>query len=190
MILWLASGVSNEGGSSPLLVLLPAVSWPWVPAWGSLEPPRRDGENAQKTGKNGGKMGEIRPKTCEGVGITWSLRVQALGRSVHAVGDPDTGRAVPRLLVRHGVVQHAWVVPQLLDDRAPLFHRVRPARLCRPAEPKRELRRDEEAEFARRLEVLGGEDVRVRANLPARSFLWNLWKALPDSQQWSCGSRT
>ena len=35
-----APGVSNEGGSSPLLVLLPAVSWPWVPAWGSLEPPR------------------------------------------------------------------------------------------------------------------------------------------------------
>ena len=27
-----------------------AVSWPWVPAWGSLEPPRRD---AQKTGDNG-----------------------------------------------------------------------------------------------------------------------------------------
>ena len=32
-----------------------AVSWPWVPAWGSLEPPRRDGENAQKTGKTGKK---------------------------------------------------------------------------------------------------------------------------------------
>ena len=30
-----------------------------VPAWGSLEPSRRDGENAQKTGKNGGEMGEI-----------------------------------------------------------------------------------------------------------------------------------
>ena len=28
---------SNEGGSSPLLVPLPAVSWAWVPAWGSLE---------------------------------------------------------------------------------------------------------------------------------------------------------
>ena len=26
------------------------VSWPWVAAWGSLEPPRRDGENAQNTG--------------------------------------------------------------------------------------------------------------------------------------------
>ena len=49
---------------------LHAVSWPWIPVLGSLEPPRRDGENAQKTGKNGGKMGEIRPKTCEGVGIT------------------------------------------------------------------------------------------------------------------------
>eukprot|EP01045_Picozoa_sp_COSAG04_P002409 COSAG04_NODE_88_length_27314_cov_6.056476_4_plen_246_part_00 len=32
---------------------LATVSWPWVPARGSLEPPRRDGENAQKTGKNG-----------------------------------------------------------------------------------------------------------------------------------------
>ena len=47
-----------------------AVSWPWVLAWGSLEPSRRGGENAQKTGKNGGKMGEIRSKTREGVGIT------------------------------------------------------------------------------------------------------------------------
>ena len=66
LILWLAPGVSNEGRSSPLLVLVPAVSWPWVPAWGSLEPPRRDGENAQKTRKNGEKMGEIQPKRCEG----------------------------------------------------------------------------------------------------------------------------
>ena len=71
VILPTASGVSNEGGRSELLVPLPAVSWPWVPAWGLLEPPRRDGENAQKTGKNGGKMGEIRPKRCKGVGITW-----------------------------------------------------------------------------------------------------------------------
>ena len=47
-----------------------AVSWPWVLAWGSLEPSRRGGENAQKTGKNGGKMGEIRPKTCEGRELT------------------------------------------------------------------------------------------------------------------------
>ena len=59
-------GESNEGGSSPLLVPLPAVSWPRVPAWGSLEPPRRDGENAQKTRKNGEKMGEIQPNKCEG----------------------------------------------------------------------------------------------------------------------------
>ena len=49
---------------------MPAVSWPWVPAWGLLEPPRRDGENAQKTRKNGEKMGEIRPKTCEGRELT------------------------------------------------------------------------------------------------------------------------
>ena len=60
-----APGASNEGRSSPLLVPLPAVSWPWVLAWGLLEPSRRDGENAQKTGKNGEKMGEIRPKECE-----------------------------------------------------------------------------------------------------------------------------
>ena len=30
--------------------------------WGVEEPPRRDGENAQKTGKNGEKVGEIRSK--------------------------------------------------------------------------------------------------------------------------------
>ena len=42
---------------SPLLPPLPAVPWPWVPAWGSLEPPRRDGENAQKNGKRRGKNG-------------------------------------------------------------------------------------------------------------------------------------
>ena len=45
--------------------VLSAVSWPWVPACGSLEPPRRDGQNAQKagkTGENGGKMGEMRSK--------------------------------------------------------------------------------------------------------------------------------
>ena len=48
-------------------------SSPWVLAWGSLEPSRRGGKNAQKTGKNGEKMGEIRPKKCEGVGITLSF---------------------------------------------------------------------------------------------------------------------
>ena len=68
VILPTASGVSNEGGSSPLLVPLPAVSWPWVPAWGSLEPARRAGENAQKTRKNGGKMGEIWTKRCGDTG--------------------------------------------------------------------------------------------------------------------------
>ena len=58
----------SAGQSSPLLVPLPAVSWPWVPAWGSLEPSRRAGENAQKTRKNGGKMGEIPSKRCGGSG--------------------------------------------------------------------------------------------------------------------------
>ena len=57
VILPTAPAVSNEGGSSPLLALVPAVSWPWVSAWGSLEPPCRDGENAQKTGKKRGKNG-------------------------------------------------------------------------------------------------------------------------------------
>ena len=59
VILPTASGVSNEGGSSELLALVPAVSWPRVPAWGSLEPPRPDGDNAQRTRKNGDEMGEI-----------------------------------------------------------------------------------------------------------------------------------
>ena len=49
---------------------LATVCWPWVLACGLLEPPRRDGENAQKTGKNGEKMGEIRPKRCEGRELT------------------------------------------------------------------------------------------------------------------------
>ena len=52
---------------------LPAVSWPWVPAWGSLEPPHQDGENAQKTRKNGEEMGEIRSKKCgQGASCAWS----------------------------------------------------------------------------------------------------------------------
>ena len=63
------SGPGSKGARG----VLSAVSWPWVTAWGSLEPSRRDGENAQKTGKNGEKMGEIRPKTREGAGITWRM---------------------------------------------------------------------------------------------------------------------
>ena len=50
-----------RSATAPCSGALATVSWPWVPVLGSLEPPRRDGENAQKTGKNGGKMGEIRP---------------------------------------------------------------------------------------------------------------------------------
>ena len=74
LILWLASGVSNEGGSSPLLALLPAVSWPWVLAWGSLEPPRRGGENAQKRDKTEEKRARygLRSVNKEGTGgINW-----------------------------------------------------------------------------------------------------------------------
>ena len=77
VILPTAPGVSNEGGSSPLLVPLPAVSWPWVPACGSLEPPRRDGENAQKTGKTGNNWARygLRSVNKEGTGgITWRRR--------------------------------------------------------------------------------------------------------------------
>ena len=88
VILPTASGVSNEGGSSPLLALLPAVSWPWVPAWGSLEPSRRDGENAQKTGKNGAKMGEIRPKKCEPRELTKDQLAGPLARAEALQADP------------------------------------------------------------------------------------------------------
>ena len=70
VILPAAPGVSNEAGSSPLLVPVPAVSWAWVPAWGSLEPSRRGGENAQQTRKNGGEMGEIRLRSVGGRELT------------------------------------------------------------------------------------------------------------------------
>ena len=50
-----AEGLDRRGPGGGV----PAVSWPWVPACGSLEPPRRDGESAQKTGENREKMGEI-----------------------------------------------------------------------------------------------------------------------------------
>ena len=63
-----------------------AVSWPWVPAWGSLEPPRQDGENAQKTGKNGEKMGEIRPKECEPRELTKDLLAARTPRTTSAAG--------------------------------------------------------------------------------------------------------
>ena len=55
-------GVERRAEFFPLGPLA-TVSWPWVPAWGSLEPSGRDGENAQKMRKNGEKMGEISPKT-------------------------------------------------------------------------------------------------------------------------------
>ena len=80
-----------------------AVSWPWVPALGSLEPPRRDGENAQRTGKNGEKMGEIRSKRCEGVGITWSAAsraaVELTGIANGSLGPgPPPGGLVPTVV--------------------------------------------------------------------------------------------
>ena len=51
-----------------------AVSWLWVPAWGSLEPSRRGGENAQKTGKTGNewaRYGLKRVNKERKGGITW-----------------------------------------------------------------------------------------------------------------------
>ena len=73
MVVWSASPVDplvstcgvERRAEFPALGSLAAVSWPWVPAWGSLEPSRPGGGNAQKTGKKGAKMGEIRPKKCE-----------------------------------------------------------------------------------------------------------------------------
>ena len=86
--------------ASPLkrcLGALATVSWPWVPACGSLEPPQRDGENAQKTGKNGGKMGKIRSKTRKGVGITCVVRDDSAGAkaapAIAAAAHPETGAA-------------------------------------------------------------------------------------------------
>ena len=58
------------GPAKRCLGALATVSWPWVPVLGSLEPSRRGGENAQKTGENGEEMGEIWSKRYEGVGIT------------------------------------------------------------------------------------------------------------------------
>ena len=76
------SGPGSKGARG----VLSSVSWPWVPAWGSLEPPCRDGENAQKMGKNGGKLGEIWPKKCEqGKDGKDHLQVErVLGRHRHA----------------------------------------------------------------------------------------------------------
>ena len=48
-----AEGLDRRGARG----VLSAVSWPWVPACGSLEPPRRDGENAQKDEKKRGENG-------------------------------------------------------------------------------------------------------------------------------------
>ena len=104
---------------APLLVLLPAVSWPWGPAWGSSEPPRQDGENAQKTRKNGAKMGEIRSKRCEGRELTkdqlaaagavqaraWAPRAGRIGsdgyrRAVPTRGESDGGFRLPAVVCR------------------------------------------------------------------------------------------
>ena len=83
-LLLLAGGLSQGSRHRPAPSCgnqnLSPVSWPWVPAWGSLEPSRRGGENAQKTRKNGEKMGEIRPKKCEGRELTKDQLGPSAGR--------------------------------------------------------------------------------------------------------------
>ena len=80
---------------------LDTVSWPWIPAWGSLEPPRRDGENAQKTGKNGKNRARygLRSVDKEGRGgITWVvefLELDAVAQrsgGVGILGEDNPGR--------------------------------------------------------------------------------------------------
>ena len=128
VILPTASAVSNEGGSSPLLVPLPAVSWPWVPAWGSLEPPRRDGENAQKTGKNGEKMGEIRPKECE-------PRELGISGSLESLGNAAQIPAGERCAADHGVAfghVHAALRRDVAEQRVVPLPVPHPARSPAP----------------------------------------------------------
>ena len=60
-----------------------------VSACGSLEPPQRDGENAQKTGKNGVKMGEIRPKAVWLFGIFDGYFRQALALKLSRAVEGD-----------------------------------------------------------------------------------------------------
>ena len=90
-----------------------------APAWGLLEPSRRGGENAQKTRNNGGKMGEIRPKRCEGRELTkdqlaaagagqaraWAPRAGRIGsdgyrRAVPTRGESDGGFRLPAVVCR------------------------------------------------------------------------------------------
>ena len=104
MVTVVAPGMSNEGGSSPLLVLLPAVSWPWVPAWGPLKPSRRDGENAQTTRKNGEEMAEIQPKKCEGRELTKDqLGEREREGIVRTLIQPTFRRAAPPLFLVAGI---------------------------------------------------------------------------------------
>ena len=77
------------------MALAPAVSWPWVPAWGSLEPSCQDGKNAQKTGGNGGEMGEMQPKMREGRELTkdqlGAKANRCVDHSTEMCKDPCTG---------------------------------------------------------------------------------------------------
>ena len=62
---WGGCAARCAGGAVRCPALASTVNLCLALGWGSLEPSRRGGENAQKAGKNGGKMGEIRSKTCE-----------------------------------------------------------------------------------------------------------------------------
>ena len=109
-----APAVSNEGPRSRVLGLLPAVSWPWVPICGSLEPPRQDGENAQKTRKNGDKMGEIRPNKCAGVGITLCSSMSRIASAVDtsvAQSRPPAEASIP---MNAAILLHSARNPQRL----------------------------------------------------------------------------
>ena len=131
---------------------MPAVSWPWAPAWGLLEPPRRDGENAQKTGKNGEKMGEIQPKTCEGRELTknqlaaHAARPALHAQGVHRVRHPDAARgaeARPRrgqmiFILTLLVVQRCMFCAEKMCIRSLLFFlRVSGGLRGRPSSPLR-----------------------------------------------------
>ena len=73
LILWLASAVSNEGRSSPLLVPLPPFFGPGFrlgACWNRLV---ETVKTRKKREKNGEKMGEIQPKRCEGRELTKDL---------------------------------------------------------------------------------------------------------------------
>ena len=57
VILPTAPGVPNEGPSSRVLGLLPAVSWPWVPAWNRLVKTVKTRKKREKTEQKWARYG-------------------------------------------------------------------------------------------------------------------------------------